>query len=149
MKRIAKARYTEEFKAAAVQLIDAGRLPAEVAREIGVVQQTLHNWLKAHREGRLGHGPKPGGKRLSDDHPLTLIRAIHARTKGAYGSPRIYGELKDAEARADVFDYIETFYNRSHRHCALLGKTPASAFEAWVLKQQGKIAASPRCVGIR
>ncbi len=262
------------------------------------------------------HGPKPGGKRLSDDHLLTLIRAIHARTKGAYGSPRIYDELKDAghpvgkrrverlmrehglkarhkrrfkattdskhslpiapnvldrkfmpsvpnaawvadityistsegwlylavvidlydravvgwsirprmtadividtltmawfrrrpptgllhhsdrgsqyasqafqdklieygmkcsmsrkgncwdnavaesffnnlknervhgrryasrdEARADVFDYIETFYNRSRRHSALLGKTPASAFEAWVLKQQGKIAA--------
>lgn len=45
------------------------------------------------------------------------------------------------EARADVFDYIETFYNRSRRHSALLSKTPASAFEAWVLKQQGKMAA--------
>ena len=45
------------------------------------------------------------------------------------------------EARTDVFDYIETFYNRSRRHSALLGKTPASAFEAWVLKQQGKMAA--------
>ena len=42
------------------------------------------------------HGAKPGGKRLSDDHLLTLIRAIHACTKGAYGSPRIYAELKDA-----------------------------------------------------
>jgi len=48
------------------------------------------NW-KARR-----HGPKPGGKRPSDDHLLTLIRAIHARTKGAYGSPRMYDELKDA-----------------------------------------------------
>ena len=141
MKRIPKARYTEEFRVAAVQLIDAGRRPAEVACEIGVVEQTLHNWLKAHGEGRLGHGPKPGGKRLSNDHLLTMNRAIHARTKGAYGSPRIHDELKDDEARADVFDYIETFYNRSRRHCALLGKTPASAFEAWVLKQQGKMAA--------
>jgi len=41
-------------------------------------------------------GAKPGGERLSDDHLLTLIRAIHARIKGAYGSPRIYDELKDA-----------------------------------------------------
>ena len=48
------------------------------------------NW-KARR-----HGPKPGGKRLSDDHLLTLIRGSHARSKGAYGSPRIYDELKDA-----------------------------------------------------
>jgi putative transposase len=45
------------------------------------------------------------------------------------------------EARADVFDYIETFYNRSRRHSALLGKTPASVFEAWVLKQQEEMAA--------
>jgi transposase InsO family protein len=36
---------------------------------------------------------------------------------------------------------MRTFYNRSRRHSALLGKTPASAFEAWVLKQQGKMAA--------
>jgi len=49
MKRIPKARHTEEFKAAA-QLIDAGRRPAEMACEIGVVEQTLHNWLKAQRE---------------------------------------------------------------------------------------------------
>jgi transposase len=56
MKRIAKARYTEEFKVSAVQLIAAGRRPAEVAREIGVVEQTLHNWLKAHREGRSAMG---------------------------------------------------------------------------------------------
>jgi transposase-like protein len=43
MNRISKARYTEKFKAAAAQLIDAGRRPAEVAREIGVVEQALHN----------------------------------------------------------------------------------------------------------
>jgi transposase-like protein len=47
-KRIPKARYTEEFKVAAVQLIEAGLRPAEVAHEIGVVAQSLHNWLKAH-----------------------------------------------------------------------------------------------------
>jgi putative transposase len=35
-------------------------------------------------------------KRLSDLQLLTLIRSIHRRVKGAYGSPRIFGELKDA-----------------------------------------------------
>lgn len=34
-------------------------------------------------------------KRLSDTQLLTLIRAVHAETKGAYGSPRVYQELKD------------------------------------------------------
>ena len=42
-------------------------------------------------------GAMPGGKRLSDHHLLTLIRTSHARTKGAYGSLRIYAELKDAD----------------------------------------------------
>ncbi len=56
MKRIEKAKYTEEFKVAAVQRVEAGHRPADVARELGVVEQTLHNWLKAQREGRLGHG---------------------------------------------------------------------------------------------
>jgi putative transposase len=35
-------------------------------------------------------------KWLTDTQLLTLIRAIHRRVKGAYGSPRIFGELKDA-----------------------------------------------------
>ena len=43
------------------------------------------------------------------------------------------------EARADVCDYVKTFYNQSRRHSALLGKTPASAFEAAVLKEHGKM----------
>jgi transposase len=56
MERVPKAKFTEEFKVAAVQLVEAGRRPAEVARELGVVEQTLHNGLKAYRDGRLGHG---------------------------------------------------------------------------------------------
>jgi putative transposase len=41
-----------------------------------------------------------------------------------------------AEARADVFEYIEQFYNRSRRHSALAGKSPAKAFKAWLESQQ-------------
>lgn len=33
-------------------------------------------------------------KRLTDDQLIVLIRAVHARTRGAYGSPRIYQEIK-------------------------------------------------------
>jgi len=42
-----------------------------------------------------GRIKRSAGGRLSDDHLLTLIRAIHAKTRGAYGSPRIFDELKD------------------------------------------------------
>ena len=54
MKRIPKAVYTAEYKIAAVQQVLAGKKAAEVSRELGVVEQTLHNWLKAYRQGKLG-----------------------------------------------------------------------------------------------
>jgi len=77
MKRIPKARYTEEFKVAAVQLFDAGRRPTEVAREIDVIEQTLHKWLKAHREGRLGH--VQGANVAPEQMEITRLRAEAGR----------------------------------------------------------------------
>ncbi len=41
------------------------------------------------------NGGMPERKRLTDAQMLTLIRAIHAELKGAYGSPRITKELRD------------------------------------------------------
>ena len=46
------------------------------------------------------------------------------------------------EARADVFEYIEVFYNRSRRHSALGGVSPVSFYDAWLKKQsEPKLAA--------
>ena len=42
-----------------------------------------------------------------------------------------------AAARADVFEYIEVFYNRRRRHSALGGQQPVAVYEAW-LKQQSE-----------
>jgi putative transposase len=39
-------------------------------------------------------GGTPNRKRLSDPQLLTLIRAIHAEIKGAYGSPRMLREIR-------------------------------------------------------
>lgn len=39
-------------------------------------------------------GGTPGRKRLTDTRTLTVIRAIHAELKGAYGSPRMVRELR-------------------------------------------------------
>ncbi len=55
-----RARYTLEFKLEAIRLIGAGQSIAATAAILGLPDQTLHNWLKAHREGRLGgSGVKP------------------------------------------------------------------------------------------
>ena len=79
MKRIPRAVYTVEYKVAAVQQVLAGRKVAEVARDLGVVEQTLHNWMKAYRGGKLGSA---GGKQISPEQmENSRLRAELARTK--------------------------------------------------------------------
>ena len=41
------------------------------------------------------------------------------------------------DARADVFEYIEVFYNRVRRHSSINGISPASFYQSW-LNQQSK-----------
>lgn len=48
-----RARYTLEFKQEAVRLVEGGQSIAATARSLGVVDQTLFNWVKAHRSGKL------------------------------------------------------------------------------------------------
>ena len=38
--------YDKEFKLEAVQLVQNGKRVAEVARELDIPEQTLHNWIK-------------------------------------------------------------------------------------------------------
>ena len=39
------------------------------------------------------------------------------------------------EAIADLFDYIEPFYNRRRRHSTLVGDSPARFLENWISAQ--------------
>ena len=57
---------------------------------------------------------------------------------------RVHGARYEtrAEARTDVFDYIEVFYNRVRRHSSLGGVSPMSFYDAWLRKQsEPKLAA--------
>jgi transposase len=59
MKKIPKQEYTPEFKELAVNRVTAGQTPAAVARELGLIEQTLRNWVKAAKAGKLnGAGTK-------------------------------------------------------------------------------------------
>ncbi|KAG0163925.1 hypothetical protein DFQ30_010753, partial [Apophysomyces sp. BC1015] len=51
---------TLEFKPEAVQLVKAGQSIAAVAGTLGLPAQSISNWVKAEREGKLGGaGTKP------------------------------------------------------------------------------------------
>lgn len=53
MKKTVRARYTLEFKQEAVRLVRGGQSMAATARSLGVVEQTLFNWVNAERQGEL------------------------------------------------------------------------------------------------
>jgi len=78
-KAMPRARYTLEFKQEAVRLVEGGQSIAAVGRTLGVVDQTLHNWVKARREGKLkGVDAKPVS---AEQMEIARLRAELARVK--------------------------------------------------------------------
>ncbi|AIV61186.1 transposase family protein [Burkholderia pseudomallei MSHR3458] len=75
MFKVPKQAYTAEFKAAVVQRIKDGQGFAVVARELGMSEQTLRNWVKADESGKLnGAGAKPVTPEQMELSPETLGR---------------------------------------------------------------------------
>jgi transposase len=48
-----RGRFTLEFKQEAARLVESGQSQAAVARSLGVVEQTLGNWVRENRAGKL------------------------------------------------------------------------------------------------
>ncbi len=73
-----RGRYTLEFKQEAVRLVESGQGIAAAARSLGVVGQTLSNWVKAKREGKL---KQVGGKSgvTAEQMEISRLRAELAR----------------------------------------------------------------------
>lgn len=79
MFKIPKQEYTAEFKGLAVKRVKSGEALARVARELGLVEQTLRNWVKAAKNGKLN---LPGGKAVTPEQmELSRVRAENARLK--------------------------------------------------------------------
>lgn len=75
-----RKQYTLEFKQEAVRLVESGQSIAAAARTLEVVEQTLFNWVKAHRAGRLkGAGGKP--KVSAEQMEISRLRAELARVR--------------------------------------------------------------------
>jgi transposase len=67
--RRSKQSYSPEFRAEAVrEVIEGSRPIAAVARDLGIIEQTLGNWVKAWRE-----------EHADDEPPLTLPERARLR----------------------------------------------------------------------
>ena len=55
MERLPRAKYTQEFREEAVKLVIEQKLSAkEAARRLQLPPNTLDNWLRKYKEGKLG-----------------------------------------------------------------------------------------------
>ena len=80
MERIPRKVYTYEFKLEAVRLVESRQSVAEAARSLGVIEQTLSNWIKAHKSGKLTANGR-GSKLTADQIEIRQLRADLARVR--------------------------------------------------------------------
>jgi transposase len=80
MTKATRAQYTIEFKQEAVRMVESGQSIAAAARSLGVVEQTLYNWVKAKREGRL-KGRASSRAVSVEQMEISRLRAELARVK--------------------------------------------------------------------
>ncbi len=79
MFKIPKPEYTAEFKELAVKRVKDGEGIGAVAKDLGLIEQTLRNWVKAAKAGKLN---PPGTKKLTPEQmELSRVRAENARLK--------------------------------------------------------------------
>jgi transposase len=77
MKKLPRQEFTAEFKELAVKRASVEGV-AKAARELGVVEQTLRNWVKATKAGKLN----VSGKEVTPEQmELSRVRAENARLK--------------------------------------------------------------------
>ena len=74
-----RARYTQEFKEEAVRLVSSGERVAVVAKNLGLSEQTLHNWVRAAGAGTLKGQAK--SEVSSEQMEIRRIRSELARVK--------------------------------------------------------------------
>lgn len=63
-----------------MRLVESGQSIAEAARSLGVVEQTLSNWIKAHKAGKLSVNGR-GSKLTAEQIEIGQLRADNARLK--------------------------------------------------------------------
>jgi transposase len=79
MKKIPKQAYTAEFKELAVKRVTDGQSIPAAAKELGLSDQTLRNWIKAAAAGKLTGA---GSKTITPEAmELSRLRAENARLK--------------------------------------------------------------------
>lgn len=77
--KVQKREYTAEFKELAVKRVKSGQTAGAVAKDLGLIEQTMRNWVKAADAGKLNVA---GGKAVTPEQmELSRLRAENAKLK--------------------------------------------------------------------
>ena len=105
----ARKKYTQEYKDEAVELvISSGRPIAEIARNLGINEGTLANWVNtAKKSGKLKEKPLDTDERAElrelrdENRRLRMERDFLGSAPGPRSSPRWTGRTTASHARKD------------------------------------------------
>ena len=101
MQAIPKRKVTVEFRAEAVKLvIEQGLSQSEVARRLDIPFQTLHNWVKLSKAGKLSH---------VDAKRINAISPIEAENS------RLRKELAVLKEERDILKKATAFFAKESR----------------------------------
>lgn len=82
VERIPKGKFTREFREEAVRMVIEEKLSApEVGRRLQVPDQTIRNWVKAHKDGKLGEIGKGQREMTALERELYETKRELARVK--------------------------------------------------------------------
>lgn len=89
--------YSPKFREDAVSLvIDASRSIAAVAREVGVAEETLSNWVDAYRRDRADGRPPVSNQRATTETDSSDNRVVKRRQRRKSQSPTIADVAREA-----------------------------------------------------
>ena len=137
---VAPPQYDEAFKAGSIRLeTEQGRPSTEVAQELGICIDTLRNWLKSAEvrpgPGQIFHSDRSvqSAAAIALRDRLAALGIRHSRKGDPYDNAvaenffnclkcelvylRRYDSRRAAEA--DLFAYMDAFYNAVRPHSAL------------------------------
>ena len=82
MNAVTRKRYTAEFKAQAVGLVGAGKPVKDVARDLGISEGVLYEWVrKGSQSAELGSAGVRAGGEQSEADELRRLRRENATLK--------------------------------------------------------------------
>jgi len=96
VKRIRKQEYTAEFKEQAVKRADEVGSIGRVAEELGLAEQTLRNWVKAAKAGKLN--PAAAKQITAEQMELSRLRAGGTPRDGVGDNKKSSGIFREGAA---------------------------------------------------